>query len=253
MFDLSGKVAAITGVTCGIGAATVVRFRQAGAKVLGIDINPLNDEQKLEYFMQGDVSNPADLAALFDVAIAQFGKLDIVVNCAGVAGYCSLEEASEERIRPMWNINAMGVLLGMKEAASRMQAGGSIVNLASISAFNAAPSNTLYSMTKAAVVAATEGAALELGPRNIRVNCVCPGSTVTPMTMSVAPELLYKMTKALAPLGRPAQPDEIAAAIHFLASDDASYVNGHSLVVDGGWTAGLSEATAAAIMQADDQ
>ncbi len=250
MFDLSGKVAVITGVTCGIGAATVSRFRSAGAKVVGMDMQPLGEGREIDHFLQGDVSRTADLVALFDAAVDRFGRLDIVVNCAGVAGYCPLENVTEERMQRMWGVNALGVLFGMKEAAARMQAGGSIVNLASISAFNAADANILYSMTKAAVVAATQGAAIELGPRGIRVNCVCPGSTVTPMTTAVAPDLLYRMTKALAPAGRPAQPEEIAAAIHFLASDDASYVNGHALVVDGGWTAGLSKANAAAIMGA---
>src|SRR5579859_2220685 len=202
MFDLTGKVAVVTGAASGIGAATVARFTTAGAHVIGVDLAKPAVVQS-EHFVEADVRDSGAVTAAFDYALERYGQLDIVVNNAGIAQLALLDRITPEMVDQLWQVNALGVLFGTQEAASRMRAGATIVNMASLAALRAAPTNISYSMSKAAVIALTQGAALELGPRGIRVNCVCPGTIVTPMTNSVAPALVNKLTGTLAPLKRP--------------------------------------------------
>jgi NAD(P)-dependent dehydrogenase (short-subunit alcohol dehydrogenase family) len=248
LFQLTSKITVITGAASGIGAATVARFAAAGAHVVGVDLRKPEHTQA-EHFIEADIRDTAAIAGAFDFAIEHYGRLDVAINNAGIAQLVALEQTKPDEVDRLWQVNARGVLFGIKEAAARMKPGGAIVNTASLSAFRAAPSNIPYSMTKAAVVAATQGAALELGPRNIRVNCVCPGTIVTPMTTAVAPDLVNTLTRTLAPLGRPGTADEIAAIIHFLASDDASYITGQAIIADGGWSVGTSIATVECILE----
>lgn len=238
MFDLSGKTAIVTGGASGIGAATAKRLRQAGAKVWIADIANVSDDGY--NFRRTDVSQPDDIAAVCDEALTQSGRLDIMVNNAGIASGHPLADSDPTRSERLWRVNQLGVQMGIREAAARMKTGGSIINISSITAVQGFPGWGEYSATKAAVIALTRTAAVEYGPVGIRVNCVCPGIIDTPLAMSEAPDMVSKNASVFTPVGRLGRPDELAAAVHFLSSDDASYITGQSLVVDGGWSAGTS-------------
>jgi NAD(P)-dependent dehydrogenase (short-subunit alcohol dehydrogenase family) len=244
-FDLTGKVAVVTGGASGIGAAIAQRLRKAGAHVLIAD---LTDAAELARgwdcdFRRTDVSDEAEIAAMLDQAIATRGRLDILVSNAAIANVHPMAEADLARTDRYFQVNALSALAGMREAAKRMGQGGSIISTASLSGIRGTPGWGEYAMSKAAVVAATQTAALEFGPRGIRVNAVCPGGVRTPLAVAVNGDSLDKVMKILSPLGRIGEPDEIAAMVHFLASDDASYVTGQAYLVDGGWGIGTTLAT----------
>ncbi|MEH6758556.1 MAG: SDR family oxidoreductase [Parasphingorhabdus sp.] len=234
-----------TGGASGIGAATAQRLHKAGASVLVADLA----DAKVEVeswgcsFRRTDVSDENEVAAMLDQAISEYGKLDILVNNAGIANVHNIEEADLERADRYFRVNALGTLAGVREAAKRMTSGGTIINTASLSAMQGTPGWGEYAMSKAAVISLTQTAAIELGPRNIRANCVCPGGVRTPLAVEVNGDALDKAMEALAPLGRIGQPEDIAAMVHFLASDDAAYVTGQAYLVDGGWSVGTTLAT----------
>src|SRR5690606_3385731 len=242
MFELDGKVAIVTGGGSGIGSATSQRLQQAGAAVVVADVADCRVQAAgwtCDY-QQVDVSCEADLARLCDYVMARYGHLDILVNNAAISSGHALAEADRERSRRFWEVNVMGAQMGMREAAARMAAGGSIINLSSITAARGFPQWSEYGATKGAIMALTQTAAIEYAGAGIRVNCICPGIIDTPMAMREAPEMVEKNAAVFAPLGRIGQPAEIASAIHFLASDDASYITGQVLLVDGGWSVGTS-------------
>jgi NAD(P)-dependent dehydrogenase (short-subunit alcohol dehydrogenase family) len=244
MFGLEGKSAVVTGGASGIGESTVRRFLEAGARVLILDL--ADGEAKAAElgcaYRRTDVSDRDDVEAALDHAIAIHGGLDILVNNAGIAMHRALTDVEPERNTRMFQVNAQGVIYGMSAAAKRMGKGGSIVNTASEAGIAGMPGLVEYGATKGAVVAATYSAALELRPRGIRVNAVCPGVVRTPLAAASASRL-GRSGPMIAALERPAQPDEIAAVIHFLASDDASYVTGQAIAVDGGWITGTTART----------
>lgn len=245
MFDLTGKVAVVTGGASGIGAATARRLRRAGAAVLIADLADAAAEARSWDcdFRRTDVSDEGEIAGMLDQAIAAHGRLDVLVSNAGIANVHAIAEADLRRTERYFRVNALSALAGIREAAKRMGAGGSIISTASLSGVRGTPGWGEYAMSKAAVVAATQTAALEFGPRGIRVNCVCPGGVRTPLAVEVNGDALDKVMKVLSPLGRIGEPDEIAAMVHFLASDDASYVTGQAYLVDGGWSIGTTHAT----------
>ena len=244
-FDLSGKSAVVTGGASGIGAAIAQRLLAAGAAVMVADISDSGDLVRGWGcgFHRTDVSKPEEIAALLDAAVAAHGGLDILVSNAGIANVHPITEADPQRAARYFEVNALSALVGIREAARRMKAGGSIINVASLSGVRGTPGWGEYAMSKAAVVAATQTAALELGPQGLRVNAVCPGGVRTPLAVAVNGDALDKAMAALSPLGRIGQPEEIAAMVHFLASDDASYVTGQAYLVDGGWSVGTTVAT----------
>ncbi|VWX50057.1 SDR family NAD(P)-dependent oxidoreductase [Novosphingobium sp. 9U] len=245
MFDLNGKSIVITGAGSGIGEATAQRLQRAGAHVLVGDISDVGNTVRgwgCE-FRRTDVSDEAQMAALLDEAVDRFGKLDVLVNNAAIANTHAVAEADLERANRYYRVNALSVLAGIREAAKRMTAGGSIVSIASLSAVRGTPGWAEYAMSKAAIISVTQTAAVELGPQGLRVNAVCPGGVRTPLAVEVNGDALDKAMLALAPLGRIGKPEEIAAMIHFLASDDASYVTGQAYAVDGGWGVGTTLAT----------
>jgi NAD(P)-dependent dehydrogenase (short-subunit alcohol dehydrogenase family) len=245
MFDLSGKVAVVTGGASGIGAATARRLRRAGAAVLIADLaDAAADARDWDCdFRRTDVSDENEIAAMLDHAIAAHGRLDVLVSNAGIANVHAMAEADLDRADRYFRVNALSALAGIREAAKRMGSGGSIISTASLSGQRGTPGWGEYAMSKAAVVAATQTAALEFGPRGIRVNCVCPGGVRTPLAVEVNGDALDTVMKVLSPLGRIGEPEEIAAMVHFLASDDASYVTGQAYLVDGGWSIGTTLAT----------
>lgn len=244
-FSLENKVAVVTGGASGIGEATAKRLRQAGARVLVADLADAADKVKAWdcSFRKTDVSSEHEVAAMLDQAVEEYGRLDILVNNAAIANVHNMAEANLERANRYFQVNSLSVLAGIREAAKRMSAGGSIINTASLSGIRGTPGWGEYAMSKAAVVAATQTAALEFGGQGLRVNCVCPGGVRTPLAVEVNGDALDKAMSVLAPLGRIGEPDEIAAMIHFLASDDASYVTGQAFLVDGGWSVGTTVST----------
>jgi NAD(P)-dependent dehydrogenase (short-subunit alcohol dehydrogenase family) len=245
MFDLTGKVAVVTGAAAGIGSAIAQRLVRAGAKVLIGDLTPFEDEARAWGcdFQLTDVGDPASLTALLERSVVLHGRLDILVSNAGIGEINAIENADIERANRLYKINALSTLTGIREAARRMKRGGSIVNLSSLSGVRVTPGWGEYAMTKAAIIAATQTAAVELGPRGIRVNAVCPGVVGTPGAIVAGGESLIKVMATVCPLGRMGTPEEIAAMVHFLASDDASYVTGQAYMVDGGWGLGTTVAT----------
>lgn len=244
MFKLEGKTAVVTGGGSGMGEEIAKRLRAAGAKVLIADITDVTDKAKAWGcdFRKTDIGEQAEVEAMLDAVMREHGHLDILVNNAGLAMHRKLEDLEFVKAERLFRVNVFGVLYGMAGAAKRMQAGGSIINIASESGIRGMPGLVEYGATKGAVVAATYSAALELGPRKIRVNAICPGAIRTPMSAAQASRL-GNSAPMVSALERHGRPDEIAAVAHFLASDDASYVTGQAIAVDGGWNAGTTVKT----------
>ena len=243
MFHLQGKTAIVTGGASGIGAAIAQRFKAAGANVLVADISETLSAEVESWgchFRRTDIGDPADVAAMCDEAVRRFGKLDILVNNAGIASGHLLADSDPARSERFWRVHILGVQSGIKEAAARMTPGGTIVNISSITAVRGFVQWGEYAATKAGIISLTQTAAVEYGPAGIRVNCVAPGIIDTPLAMDEAPDMVARNANVFTLLGRIGRPEEVAAAVHFLASDDAAYVTGQTLLVDGGWSAGTS-------------
>lgn len=245
MFSLIDKIAVITGAASGFGKATALRFAEAGAKVVLGDINDAsNVANKVNgLYVKSDVSNEADVKHLMEIAVAEYGKLDIVVNNAGIGGKdCLVQEIDEESINATLNINFKGVLWGIKYASVYVQNAGSIINTASYAGLYGTPMMGVYIASKAAIIGITKTAALELAPRAIRVNCICPGIFDTPMIYNEGPsyEIEVKVSQMLQPIGRLGKPEEVAALFHFLASDESAFITGQAIAIDGGMSAGPS-------------
>ena len=250
---LEGKVALITGAGSGIGRATAVRFAGEGASIVASDINEaaavgtvanIRESGGEATAISGDVVNSADAAAMVRAAVDTYGRLDVLVNSAGVSG--RLEGASHEEV---WDrvidINLKGTYLPSWHAAPEMEkaGGGSIINLASIMALVGYPVGmgggfNPYNASKGGVLQFTRNLAVDLASKSIRVNCICPGYVETNMTRPLTenPES-YALLKARHPMGRLGQPQDIANAALFLASDESAFVTGTPLIVDGGYTA----------------
>ena len=230
---LYGKIAIVTGAGSGIGKATVDLFRREGATVIGADLKGAD--------VDCDAGDDAQVKALVDKVIADYGKLDIVFANAGISGgLASIFEQSVDDWTEILRVNLIGPFLAIKHAAPHMAeaGGGSIICTASVAGLRSGAGGPAYSASKAGVISLVKSAAQQLTGSNVRVNAVCPGLIETGMT-----EFIYERARAkgqedrlghLNPLQRGGEPAEIANAALFLASDEASYVNGHALVVDGG-------------------
>lgn len=243
MFSLEGQVAVITGGGSGIGLETVRRFRQAGADVVLADISDSHDlaNETGAVFHRCDISAEDEVRRLLEFSIERFGQLHILVNNAGVfSDYLPIEEKQSPSFDLCYSVNIMGTAFGLKHAAKLMADGGKIINVASAAGIIGATGLSDYVASKHAVVGLTRSAALELGERNIRVNCVCPTTVDTPMARQEGGEHLLEGEKLMVPLGRICQPEEAAALIHFLASDDCSFINGQAILLDGGMTCGTN-------------
>jgi len=241
MFSLKDKVAVITGAASGIGRAAALRFSKAGAKLVLADITESSEigEATGGIFVKTDVSSEKQIRSLMEAAVSHFGKLDVVVNNAGIAGttgdIADIEEADFDLVQ---KVNVKGVLWGIKHGARHIANGGSIINTASYAGLSAFPGYGSYTASKSAVIGLTKTAALELAPRGIRVNCVCPGTIDTPINIG-AGELELALASYLTPLGRIGLPEEVASLIHFLASDESSYMTGLAIPIAGGISAGI--------------
>ncbi len=251
---LEGKVALITGGARGMGAAEAKLFSKEGAKVVIADI--LEDEGRQTeaeinetggdaVFIRLDVSQQSDWDAAIQRTVEQFGRLDVVVNNAGIASTYTIEDTTVEHWDQIMDVNAKGVFLGTKAAIAQMLSqggGGSIINISSISGMiGQARVSAVYNASKGAVRIFTKSAAVQYARDGIRVNSIHPGGTITPMSQQPLPGSERDEENSVSspgiPLGRAAMPEEIAYGALYLASDDSSYVTGTELVMDGGYTA----------------
>ena len=250
---LAHKVAVITGAADGIGAATAELFAEHGASVVIGDIDDAGGADVRDrivaaggqaVFVHADISKPADAASLATAADNAFGRLDILVNNAATFVLKGLDATPEDWHRSL-DVNVIGTSMVTRAAVQvmRRSGGGAIVNLASISSFVAQPQFVTYSATKAAILQMTRNLALDLAPDRIRVNCVCPGTILTRASRDHMERTGQSLDDFIAAeahkhlLNRVGTPREVAQAILFLASDDASFITGTHLMVDGGYTA----------------
>lgn len=249
---LASKVAVITGGASGMGRATVMRFLAEGAKVVVADFNEKSGQDMLAQakkaghannvrFIRTDVAKEADTIAMIDYATSQFGRLDIIFNNAGVGGAIGpVWDITEEEWDYTFAVLTKGVFFGIKHAARVMRQqgqGGSIINTASTAGLSGGSGPLVYSAAKAAVINLTKAAAVQLAPDRIHVNAICPGGILTGLTDQGNPEVAAKAMDTFQPWPDHGVGDDIAGAALFLASDDARFVTGEALVVDGGLTA----------------
>lgn len=247
-YDFEEKVALVTGASGGIGRATARAFAASGASVVVSDVNAAGGEETVALikaaggtalFQRCDVAKADEVKALIARAVSEYGRLDFAHNNAGINNIM-LSEYDDEVWAKSIAVNLTGVMMCMREEVEVMlkQGGGAIVNTASINGLVGNPTQPAYVAGKHGVVGLTRHAALKHARSGIRVNAVCPGVIETPMTDSVAanPEI-RKIMEGMTPMGRMGQPEEVAAAVLWLCSDQASFVTGHPLVMDGGATA----------------
>ncbi len=252
MSRLEGTVSVITGTASGIGAACAARFAREGAIVAGIDLAKPGDAGDWgravavapdSGFWQADVRDEAAIERVVSEIVSRFGRIDSLVNAAGVAGAGAVGELALAEWERVISINLTGTFVPSKFVVQQMakQRRGSIVHLSSIEGLEAMEQQAAYNASKGAVVLLTKNMAVDYGHLGIRVNCLCPGLIDTPLTEVLkSPELVAVRQRFVDGhmLRRAGQPEEVAGAALFLVSDDASFVSGHALAVDGGYTAG---------------
>ncbi len=247
MNKLANKIAVVTGASKGIGAAIARQFAAQGATVVVNYARSREGADKVvadivaaggkAVAMVADVAVERDVAQLFQAVKELYGRVDLLVNNAGVYSFAPLAEITPEAVRRMYDINVLGMLLATREAAALMPAsGGAIVNIGSVVSTMAPPTSTVYASSKAAVDTITKALAKELGPRGIRVNAISPGLTITEGTHAagIVDSDFERQMVAVTPLGRAGQPDDVALPAVFLASDDARFITGETLRASGG-------------------
>jgi len=239
-FNLSGKNAFITGGASGIGLAVAKRYLADGVNVAIAD---LQDNAALDVkgalFFHTDVADPSSVEHAFAAAQQSLGKLDIVVNNAGIAPETGLiDQTDVDAARATIDVNLNGVMWGLRFAPACMNDGGSIINTASAAATLGFPTYGPYAASKAGIVGLTRTAAIDLGPRGIRVNAVCPGTVTTPMQPDDDTESQFMLLAS--PLGRLGSTDDLVGVYHFLAADESSWMTGQAVYVDGGITLGFA-------------
>ena len=252
MKAFTDKVALVTGATSGIGRAAAMAFAREGARVVVSGRRTQEGQETVAFiqqaggkavFVQTDVTREPEVAALVNTTLATYGRLDVAFNNAGVEGAVgSVHEQTVENYHHIMDANVLGVFLSLKHeiAAMLQNGGGAIVNNASVAGLVGLPGAALYVASKHAVLGLTKAAALEYAAQSIRVNAVSPGAIETPMFDRFTTALgadSHRQIAALHPMGRTGRPEEIADAVLWLCSDQASFVTGQSLTADGGWTA----------------
>ncbi len=245
MFSLANKNAIVTGGLSGIGLAVAKRFLAAGARVLVADRRPdsggVLKGMGAEYF-QADVADEKQVANMFAQAVQIFGPVNILVNNAGIQPLgVGFDRLNGDLLRRTLEVNVGGVAFGIKQAMLSLADHGRVISLASFVGMLAVPGGTAYSTSKAAVIHLTKLGAVELAPRRITVNAVSPGTILTPAVTGIPDNPEINFVERRTPLGRLGQPDEVAALCQFLASDEAAYITGQNIAIDGGLTAGWTE------------
>jgi 3-oxoacyl-[acyl-carrier protein] reductase len=244
---LAGKVAVVTGASKGIGAAIAEHLAAEGAAVVvnyaaskhasDAVVRRITDKGGEAVAVQADLSQPDDVRRLFEQTRAAYGRLDVLVNNAGIYEFAPLEAVTPEHFHKQFDLNVLGLLLSTQEAVKLMgPEGGSVINISSIVGPMPIETASVYSATKAAVDAVTVALSKELGPRRIRVNSLNPGMVETEgfHAAGIAESDFRRRVESQTPLGRIARPDDIARVAVFYASDDAGWVTGQTLVLAGG-------------------
>jgi 3-oxoacyl-[acyl-carrier protein] reductase len=244
---LAGKVAVVTGASKGIGAAIARHLADEGAAVV---VNYSSSKEGAERVVaditrnggravavKANVANPSDIRRLFAAAKESFGRLDVLVNNAGAYEFAPLDAVTPEHFHKLFDLNVLGLILATQEAVRHFGPdGGSVVNISSVVSTAAPPNTSVYSATKAAVDAVTRSLAKELGPRKVRVNSINPGMVETEGVRAAGIDKsdFRKQIESQTPLGRIGQPDDIAPAAVYLASQDSKWVTGETLYISGG-------------------
>jgi 3-oxoacyl-[acyl-carrier protein] reductase len=245
---LPGKVAVVTGASKGIGAAIATQLAAEGAAVVvNYSSSKAEGDKVVQQIIakggkaiavQANLANQADIDRLFTETKKAYGRLDILVNNAGIYEFAPLDEVTQDHFHKQFNLNVLGLILASQAAARLFDAaGGNIINISSVVSTLAVPNAAVYSGTKGAVDAITRSLASELGPRRIRVNAINPGMVQTEGTRAagIDDSDMRKQVEAQTPLGRIGQPQDIAGAAVFLASNDSAWITGRSFVISGGY------------------
>lgn len=239
------KVAIVTGSSRGMGKATALALAREGAKVVILDIAPASGKEVVReiekgggeaIFVKADVSKRADVERVVQATLDRFGKIDILVNNAGIHDGAPFTEESEEMWQRLFQVNVMGTVLPSQAVVPEMmkRKKGKIVHISSKAAVVGEPYHAAYSASKGAILALTRCLAIELAPYKITVNAVCPGPTYTDMLLGATDAAQREELTASAPLGRLGQPEDIAGAVLYLASEESDWCTGQTLSVDGG-------------------
>ena len=240
---LDGRVAIVTGGSTGIGRAIAETYLDHGATVVIANRSPESGHETAAAldceFVRCDVSAYDQVTALVEATVKEYGRLDVVVNNAGIGRTGSIEEMDLDDWHDVLDVNLTGTMYGTRAALPHLKAtDGCVINVGSIYGLVAGPNATAYAAAKAAVANLTRSVAVDYADEGVRVNGICPGFVETPMTAEAfEADEFYEYVRGSTPMGRVAQPEEIAGIALFLASDAASYVTGVNIPVDGGWTA----------------
>ena len=242
---LDGKIAVVTGAAMGQGAQIARAYVAEGARVVIADVAKEQGQALAEelgetaHFAHHDVSDAASWATVVEDATARFGPVNVLANNAGILRFGDIERMPAEEVELLWRVNQLGVFLGMQAVTRTMRknGGGSIINASSVEGLAGMASCTAYAATKWAIRGMTKCAAMELGPKGIRVNSVHPGMIDTPMTRVHGGDVAMEYGASKVPLRRVGSPDDIAPLYVFLGSEESSYINGAEIAIDGGVTA----------------